>query len=286
MSQPTRAGFRWVPTLGFVFAAVFSVTDARPAAAQTPNYLYQTTFSSPTYTDGVINSTTTTLTVPGQDGWVLSSGTANLISVSNTASNGLVSLTNNGQDLQRPFDGAQIVTTGSVFFKADINVSAAQATGDYFMHFTDGTTGGFFARTYIRSATAGKFTMALGTSSGTAVTYSTTELDIGTTYTILSRYDFVAGGTTNDTGALYINPTSVDGSGDTPYITATTIGTDAGSIRAIAMRQGTTTNAPSLTLDNIDVFTVVPVPEPLTVTGLGLAFIAAGAAIRRRRAMA
>jgi hypothetical protein len=238
--------------------------------------LYQASFNSPTYADGALNTNTDT-TTPGQDGWLnTNAGGTNNISVSNSATNGFVSLTVSGQDVRRPFDAGATVTSGSVFFDADVTVSAAQATGDYALHFSDGGTQNFYARTYFKSSGAG-FVMALGTSSGTAVTYGTTVLNFGQTYHVLSRYDFVAG-TGNDTGALYIDPTSMDGSSDTPYVAATTIGIDATTIAAVALRQGSAANSATLTVDNYRAFTV-PEPGSLALLGLGGLF-----ALRRRRA--
>src|SRR5260221_2072910 len=170
--------------------------------------LFTTGFDSPTYSNGVLNVGTDTTTA-GQDGWLNSSGGGtNNIAVSNSATNGFVSLTTSGQDVRRLFDGGATVGSGSVYLAADITVSAAQATGDYALHLTDGGTSNFYARTYIKSSGTG-FVMALGTSSGTAVTYGTTVLSFGTTYHLLDRYDFVPG-LANDTGALYINPTTAD----------------------------------------------------------------------------
>jgi hypothetical protein len=243
--------------------------------------VYSTSFSAPPYTDAVLNVGTDT-TTPGQDGWITSSGGGmNNMVVSNTATNGFVSLTTSGQDVRRLFDGgaAAAVGSGSVFLAADITVSAAQATGDYALHLTDGGTSNFYSRTYIKSSGAG-FVMALGTSSGTPVTYGTTVLNFGTTYHVLDRYDFIPG-PANDTGALYINPVTADGGGDTAYVPATTTGTDATSIDAVALRQGTGSSAATLTVDNIQVITV---PEPASVALLGIA--AVGLFRRRRPAIA
>jgi len=243
--------------------------------------VYSTGFDAPTYTDNVLNVGTDT-TTPGQDGWINSSGGGtNNIPVSNSATNGFVSLKTSGQDVRRLFNGgaAAAVASGSVYLAADITVSAAQATGDYALHLSDGGTSLFYSRTYIKASGAG-FVMALGTSSGTAVTYGTTVLNFGTTYHVLDRYDFIPDvvvGTPNDTGALYINPVTADGSGDTPYVAATTTGTDAASIDAVALRQGATGSSATLTVDNIQVTTV---PEPAAIALFGIAAIGL---LRRRR---
>jgi hypothetical protein len=244
--------------------------------------LYQASFNSPTYTDGPLNAPnpTTDTTTPGQDGWINSSGGGtNNIPVSNSAINGFVSLTTNGQDVRRLFDGGATVTSGSIYYDADVTVSAAQATGDYALHLSDGGTQNFNARTFFKSSGTG-FVMALTTGavpSGSSPTYGSTVLNFGQTYHVLARYDFVAGAG-NDTGALYIDPTSMDGSADTPYVAATTFGIDATSLAAVALRQGTSTNAPTLTVDNYRAFAV---PEPGSAALLA---IAAVYALRRRRA--
>jgi len=254
-------------------AALFSTGALQASAASS---LYKATFNSPTYSDGALNTNTDTTTA-GQDGWLnTSGGGTNNIAVSNSATNGIVSLTTSGQDVRHPFDSGQTVTGGSVYFEADITVSAAQNTGDYALHFSDGGASNFYARTYIKASGAG-FQMALGTGSGTPVTYGTTVLNFGQTYHVLARYDFVPGAT-NDTGALYINPTSVDGSSDTPYVAATTTGTDATTIAAIALRQGTAGSAATLTVDNFGAFTV-PEPGALGLFGAMTLF-----SLRRRRA--
>jgi hypothetical protein len=249
-----------------LFAASMSVAFAGTANAQL-NTLFNVNFNAPTYVDGPLNDGVN----PGQDGWIVSSGTTNLIPVSNSAINGFASIVANGQDVQRPFDGGASVTSGSVFFDADVTVSAAAATGEYALHFTDGGTFNFNGRTYFRQTGAG-FQMALGTGTGTTgLTYGS-ELNFGQTYRVLVRYDMVAG-LANDTGALYINPTTVDGSGDTPYVNALTIGTDAVTINSLALRQGT--NSPAFTIDNYRAFTVVPEPASMTLLGFAVVGIAA-----------
>lgn len=245
-----------------LLAALIAVVTTSPLHAVTA--IYSTDFNSPTYGDGGII---------GQDGWILSNSVTNPINVANTATNGTVSLTTSGQDIRRVF--TPTISTGSAYLKADITVGSAQSGGDYFLHLSDGGTSNLLARVYIKSSGAG-FVMALGTSSGTSgLIYGSTELNFTTPYTLLARYDFVAGAA-NDTGALFINPTTDDGSGDAPYVPATTTGTDATVIGGIGLRQGTASTAPTVIVDNL----VVSIPEPSTALlgTLGLLGL-----LRRRR---
>ena len=240
----------------FLFATAFCVCVAEATT------LFTTDFNSPTYSNGGLI---------GQDSWVLTSSTANPITVANSATDGTVTLVTSGQDVRRAFTPAQ--TSGSVYMTVEFTVGSAQATGDYFVHLGDNTTSNFFARTYIRSSGAG-FVMALGTSSGT-VTYGTTVLNLNTAYTLLARYDFVPG-LLNDTGALFINPSNPLGEGDTAYVAATTTGADATTINSVSLRQGTAGNAPGVTIDSI----TVAIPEPAAGLLGGLGFVAL---LRRRR---
>ena len=116
--------------------------------------------------------------------------------------------------------------------------------------------------------------MALGTGSGTP-TYGTTVLTFGTAYNILVRYDFVSG-LANDTGALFINPTTEDGSGDIAYVAATTTGTDATTIGSVNLRQGNASNSAGVTIDS----TTFSIPEPSTAL---LGALGVLAILRRRR---
>jgi hypothetical protein len=236
---------------------ILGLAFATPALAQFG--LYSTNFNEPLYANGPLL---------GQDGWVIT-GTSivNPLAVSNNPANGLVALTTTGQDANRPFTPA--VTSDSIWVSADVTVSAAQATGDYFLHFSDGGSTIFNARVWAKSGTTG-YVLALATSSGTpaAGAYGLTELAYGTTYRIVARYDFVAGAA-NDTGALFVNPVNPFGIGDTPYVNATTLGTDATTMSAVCLRQGTASAAATLTIDNINVSATVPAPATLALLAMG-----------------
>lgn len=237
---------------------VFGAFKARGATV-----LYSTDFNAPTYSDGAINTNTDTTTA-GQAGWInTSGGGTNNISVANSTTNGTVSLTTAGQDIRHLFASTG---AGSYYLKVDITVSTAQTAGDYFLSLGDGSTNIFNGRTYIKSSATG-FVMALGTSTGTA-TYGTTVLAFGTTYTILVRYDLIAGAA-NDTGALFVNPSNDDGTGDSAYVAATNVGTDATAMAGVYLRQGAAASAAGLTLDNLSV-SYIPEPSSVLLGALGL----------------
>lgn len=259
-------------------AAIFGAALLGFATFTNAAPVFTADFNAPTYSDGPLNPVTTAdTTTPGQDGWLNTSGAGtNNIPVTNSAINGLISMTTSGQDVRKPFTAA---TNGSVYFSADVNVSAASATGDYALHLGDGGTSNFYARTYIK-ASGGGYVLAEGTGSGTGVTYGTTVLPFGTTVKILVRYDLVSG-TANDTGAIYVNPTTADGSGDVPYVAATNIGSDATSIAGFYLRQGAAASSPTLTVDNVVVSAVAGVPEPASIGLLGLGSL--GLLARRRK---
>ncbi len=85
--------------------------------------------SSANYTDGGLI---------GQDSWTTQSASANPLTVAGASPNGCVAMANNGQDAQATFTAQ---TSGTVYFSADINLSAvASTTGDYFMNLGNSTT--------------------------------------------------------------------------------------------------------------------------------------------------
>ncbi|MDX2080238.1 MAG: PEP-CTERM sorting domain-containing protein [Terrimicrobiaceae bacterium] len=218
----------------------------------------------------------------GQGGWVQTGTTAtNPIQVSG----GVVTLVQgSNQDANRPFGSA--VTTGSIYYFATINVSAKNATGDYFLHLGDGGTSAFGARLYARSAGAG-YQLAWGGSSTAPTTFGA-ELSFSTNYNIVFRYNIIAGAA-NDTGSLYVSTGTFDSveTNNTPYqnVTTWTGGTEVSSFAAIYLRQGTNTGTE--TIDQVRVATTwaqaIPEPSTWALIGLGTTVVLMG--IRRRRSI-
>ena len=207
-------------------------------------------------------------------------------------SSGLVPLANNGQDVYDQFSSAVSTTSGgSIFAGLDLDVTAAQTTGDYFLHFCSvaGATSGFYDKVWAKSSGAG-FVLGSQDNNGT-VTYGSTVLTLGTTYRLVTEEDFVSGAL-NDTFKFYVNPTDLSvAANNTTYLTATWSGTtaEASTYAEVNFRQGSSSAAPTETVDNLIVGTAfsdvspAPTPEPSTIALLTLGGVAGLAAIRRKR---
>lgn len=163
---------------------------------------------------------------------------------------GAASLTTTGEDINKTFTP---VTSGSVYASFLLNVSAAQATGDYFFHFgiNPFATTNLLARTFIKSSGAG-FVMGISKGSTPVAVYSSTVLNFNQTYQVVVKYTINTPGTTDDLVAIYIEPT-LGGTEPTATVVGTAGGTDVSSlgIGSIALRQGTAANAATLKVDGL-----------------------------------
>jgi trimeric autotransporter adhesin len=199
-----------------------------------------------------------------------------------------------GQDVNAALSSPFSLVDGSSFYiGATINLSAAQATGDYFLHWSPATSSTIFiSRVEARSSGAG-FQLGYVETSGTgaSLTWGTQVLNFNQDYRMVLSYNVVAGGV-NDTADLYVNPTDnlVQGN-NTPYLHDTWDSATAETVTlgAVNLRQGTAANAPTLSLDNLDVTTTfteaatfTSVPEPTSLSILG-AFALLSWHIGRRR---
>lgn len=225
-------------------------------------------------------------TLSGQGGWTATASAATPIQVVN----GAVQLNTSGQDEYKALSSPVANVAGnSLYTSADINVSAAQ-TGDYFLHLSNpaGTTTNFFQRLFVRSSGAG-YQLGLVDTSGTGstTTWGTNVLNFNETYQVVVAWNFVASGTNNDTFAVYVNPTSAVEGNNTTYLTHTWTSTsiaEPAQLAAANLRQGSSSAAPTLKLDNLAVATefseVVPEPAALSLLAIG----GLGLLARRRRA--
>jgi PEP-CTERM motif len=254
--------------------------------------LFSDNFNAPTYSDG--NLAGLGQDALGQGTWQqTSTSTATPVQVINTATDGEISLGTSGQDVYSALTTpiASLTDGQSVYFGLDIDVSSAQAAGDYFLHFTTplGTTSAFFGRTFIQSSGSGFVLGWLGTSGGSAATYGTTVLNFGTDYRIVMVFNYSDGTTANANGQIYVDPTSATQGGNTSYVdapwgTTTAVPT---AVSAVNFRQGSAASAAALTVDNLVVSTdfasaAAVVPEPSTIA-LSLFGALVGLAAWRRK---
>jgi hypothetical protein len=219
------------------------------------------------------------------NGWsVHSSGTNPLttttnLTYSNYASNiGNAAAIGNagGEDLNRALSDELNTNGASIYcsFLVTVTDNNASKTGDYFLHLgdrVDATTFTLFsARVFARIVSSN---VNFGISNTSTATYGSTNFSKNTTYLLIVKYTINTGG--NDEVKLWVLPSEIPSSESatgTPEVTNTsTSGTDI--IDAIALRQGSSSNSVSITVDGIRVATnwgsLVGNPQYNSATNLG-----------------
>ncbi|MDP9955206.1 hypothetical protein J2X97_000843 [Epilithonimonas hungarica] len=156
-----------------------------------------------------------------------------------------VSLTATGQDVLRSFTAVTLnATTPAVYASAIVNVSTAQATGDYFMSLNNN-------QVYIRSNGAG-FSFGVLRATGT-VSYESTVRSFNTNIRIILKYEQVTGAA-NNIVKLYVNP-PLESEPAVADASHTGTAADITSVSYVALIQGAAANAPTLDVDGITVGT-------------------------------
>ncbi len=161
-----------------------------------------------------------------------------------------VTMTTSGEDVNKTFTS---VTSGSVYMSFLVNLSAAQATGDYFIGLFQ-TSAIFPVRIYAKSDGVGGFFFGVSKGNST-IAYETTARSFATTYFIVANYIFNGATTLDDVINLWVNPAlgGTETTATIPNVTGTS--TDATSIAAAYLRQGTAANASTQQVDAIIVGT-------------------------------
>jgi hypothetical protein len=201
--------------------------------------------------------------------WTTISGTANEIQVSG----GSISLSDSlSEDVQIPFSA---VSSGSIYFGFDVQVADPGAyTGTDFEYFAHFDAGSFTARLDVAAFSAAGWKPGIATTSSTAESIWTADLDYATPYRIIVGYDFTTG-----LASTWIDASSVT---DT-RITSTTAGSGS-SIDGFNFRQSSSSPDLDLVIDNLTVatdFASVAVPEPSTYAMLFGLITMISVAIRR-----
>ncbi|HEX4875324.1 MAG TPA: hypothetical protein VFV31_01550 [Chitinophagaceae bacterium] len=157
-----------------------------------------------------------------------------------------VTMTTSGEDDNRTFTAT---SSGSVYMSFLVNLSAAQTAGDYFIGLFQSSSV-FPVRIYAKSDGAGGYFFGAGKGASTAV-YETTQRTLGITYFIVAKYTFNTVTTTDDVVDLWVNA-ALGGTEPSPTIANVTgTSTDATSITAVYLRQGSATNASTQQVDAI-----------------------------------
>jgi len=174
-----------------------------------------------------------------------------------------VTMTTSGEDDSKTF--APTINSGNAYASFLLNVTSAQATGDYFFSLYDGT---YITRVFIKASGAG-YVLGVSKSGGT-VSYDATVRSFNTTILVVLKYTFNTGTTTDDVINLFIEPTL--GAAE-PAATIANVGAgtaDGGTFNRIALRQGTASSASAQIVDGIRVGTtwasVTPVATPSTTS--------------------
>ncbi|OUJ72679.1 cellulose binding domain-containing protein [Hymenobacter crusticola] len=255
------------PNTQYAFA-VFDYSDnntpyAENYLATSPGTLVDTTLALPATMLLEENFAYTAGALLTANNWTSHSGTSNFIPVTPSgleyASYGAskignaASLTTTGQDVNRQFPAVYARTP--VYASFLVNVSAAKVSsdgeGDYFFHLGPTTlNGNFKARVFARkNPVTGKlqFGISGNGTSGTTPNYTTNDYDYNTTYLVVVNYSFDENG---NVSKLFINP-ALDAepvNADAAYTETSGSPSDIGTV---ALRQGTTTIAPTLVIDGI-----------------------------------
>jgi phosphodiesterase/alkaline phosphatase D-like protein len=217
------------------------------------------------------------------DSMLVTAGSLNYSAL--TASTGnRVKFDGSGTDYFRQF-GTQ--TTGTVYASFLLNITALgtlnSTTGGYFAAYTEGTTStNIGAAVWVKASGTTQYNLGISTRSSSTTTFSTTNLDLNTTYLVVIAYQ-INSGTQNDVAMLWINPTTLGGTAPTADITAVSpSGTtsDLASVGRFQLRQDNATNTPFVEFDELrvglDYASVTPpaavVTTPSLTTGTLTAF--------------
>ncbi|MDP4282106.1 MAG: hypothetical protein Q8867_08145, partial [Bacteroidota bacterium] len=178
-----------------------------------------------------ITITSSTLTYPGY----VSSGTGNE-----------VTLTTSGEDDNHTFVSQ---TSGTIYASFLVKITSASTTGDYFFHLGPSPISTIFvARFFAKRDASNNLAFGISQTNG-AANYTGFAYSLNTTYLVIIKYT-INSGSGNDAVSVFINPT-LGASEPSPTVSNTDTPNDPVNIGAVALRQGSSSNAPGLKLDGI-----------------------------------
>lgn len=173
---------------------------------------------------------------------------------SNSGTGNEITLTNIGEDLNKSFTAQ---TIGTLYASVLANITSAQVTGDYFLHFNDSPTGtAYFGRIFVK-LDGTKIAFGIQNSNnlggvGDGPTYTTSTYDLNTTYLLVLKYNI-----STNTSSLIVNPSLSTSEPSANWISNSTgiLTLPLTGLSTINIRQGSATNGPTLKLDGIRVGT-------------------------------
>lgn len=198
----------------------------------------------------------------GAHGWVYNTGAVNPLLVTapglifsanyiNSNIGNALTLKPTGNDAYKGFTADSVGTFYTAFM---IRVDTSRADGDYFFAMLPSNSTSFYTgRTYIRDTTGGYRLGLSKTTAATAIGYSSTIFQRGTTYVVILKYQFNSG-TGDDAVSLFafnvVSGIPVNEPG-TATIGPITSGNDLSNYGRVAVRQGSATIAPYMIIDGI-----------------------------------
>ena len=168
-----------------------------------------------------------------------------------------VVVNNAGQDICKDITLSGGMNSGQVFVSFMANVTAAQATGDYFFALLPtGNTSNYMARTYITSASTGYFRVAMNRWTEARV-FSADSFALNSTHLFVIRYVFnTTASNTDDSAYLYVFkpgqgvPATMPAN-PTAFCSNATSNMTGPQIGRVAIRQGSSSLAPTLAIGGL-----------------------------------
>lgn len=166
-----------------------------------------------------------------------------------------VNISNSGQDIVKDITLASGVNTGQLFVSFMANISAAQATGDYFFAMLPpANTSNYIARTYAVLSSPGYYKVAINRWTE-ARAFSADSFPLNQTKLFVIRYVFnTTTSNTDDSVYLYVLNSGVPATmpaTPTAFCSNATSNMSAPIVGRVALRQGTSTTAPTLKIGGL-----------------------------------
>jgi hypothetical protein len=179
-------------------------------------------------------------------------------------------LASTGQDICKSFQTP--VSGGSAYAFMMVRVSAARTTGDYFFHLIGGApTSSAFAPKLSVKSNGGRLAFGISKrANASSAVYTGFTYGLDTTYLVVLKYTFVPDATTNDEVSLYVfEPSAFPGS--EPAVATVgpvteSSGADVDSLWYCALRQGSSSSAPTLVVDGIRIATAWQTELPIQIS--------------------